>query len=56
MVQRQLQMKQNIGQINWLDNTPNQPSKFGAKNGLQQVMIHVERSIAIAKLVLKLQC
>ena len=39
MVQRQLQMKQNIGQIIWLDNTPNQPSKFGAKNGLQQVMI-----------------
>ena len=43
--------------VNLLDNTPIQPTKFGLKTiGLKQMMTHVERITAIAKLNLKLQC
>ena len=39
-----------------LENTPNQPTKFRTKNGLKQMMNHMERITLIVKLNLKLQC
>ena len=40
---------------NLLDNTPNQPTKFRARNWIEIMMIHVERITLIVKLNLKLQ-
>ena len=42
--------------INFLDNTPNQPTKFWAKNWFQIRMTHVKRITPIVKSNLKLQC
>ena len=35
--------------INLLDNPPNQPSKFRIKNGLKEMMNHMERTALVIK-------
>ena len=42
--------------INLLENTANQPRKFTTKNGLKQMMIHMERITLIVSVNLKDQC
>ena len=42
--------------INFVENTPNQPSKFGTKFGLKYMMNHVEHIMLTSKSNLKLQC
>ena len=42
--------------INFLDDTPNQTSKFQTKYWVEKVMIHVERITPKVKINSKLQC
>ena len=42
--------------INFLANTPNQPTKFRTKNWVKKVMTHAVVITPIVKLSLKLQC
>ena len=42
--------------INFLDNAPNQPTKFRTKIGLKQMIMHMKHIKPIVKLNLKILC
>ena len=42
--------------VNFLENTPNQPCKFGTNIWVKKIMVQMERITPVLKLNLDLQC